>query len=94
MGLITVRIDDALEKELREIAHRIYGYKKGSLSRAVQEAIKYWIERIKSGKRVINWGDFEVNVQKRDVVKDILGESKRIDEDKIRRLLNLLGITE
>ena len=43
MGIITVKISDEVEKALRRKAARLYGAKKGSLSRAVEEALKSWI---------------------------------------------------
>ncbi len=44
MGYINVRIDDEIEKKLRmEIAR--HGGKKGDLAKAVEEALKLWLEQ-------------------------------------------------
>ena len=43
MGRINVDISDELEKQLRLKTVEKFGGKKGDLSRAVQEAVKTWI---------------------------------------------------
>jgi len=48
MGKLTVLIDDELEKEFRHLVLDKYGAKKGAVSRAVEEALKLWIERTKT----------------------------------------------
>ncbi len=45
MGVLHVRIDDELEKRFRKKVLDVYGVRKGSLARAVEEAIKLWLER-------------------------------------------------
>ena len=40
--LIRAKIDDELEQKFRELAMKRFGYSKGSLSRAVVEAIQKW----------------------------------------------------
>jgi hypothetical protein len=45
MGRINVDIKDELEKQLRIKTVERFGGKKGDLSRAVQEAVKTWINR-------------------------------------------------
>ena len=45
MGRINVDIIDELEKQLRIKTVERFGGKKGDLSRAVQEAVKTWINR-------------------------------------------------
>ena len=42
MGL-KVYIDEEMEKKFRKIAMEIYGYGKGSLSLAVEDAIRQWL---------------------------------------------------
>ena len=44
-GLIMIRakIDERLERKFRELAMKKFGYGKGSLTRAVEEAILRWI---------------------------------------------------
>ncbi|MGZ4850857.1 MAG: hypothetical protein ACXV76_11875 [Halobacteriota archaeon] len=43
MGRINVDLPDELEKQLRFKTIEEFGGKKGDLSRAVQEAVKTWI---------------------------------------------------
>jgi len=45
MGKITISLPNNLEEELRRRAIELYGYKKGSLSKAVTDAIADWLER-------------------------------------------------
>ncbi len=45
MGRINVDIPDNLEKELRFKTVQRFGGKKGDLSKAVEEAIKIWIDK-------------------------------------------------
>ena len=45
MGRISVDLPDELEKQLRFKTIERFGGKKGDLSRAVQEAIKTWINK-------------------------------------------------
>jgi len=47
MGRICVDISDEVEKRLRIKAIERFGGKKGDLSRAVEEALKIWVEREK-----------------------------------------------
>ena len=45
MGRINVDISDELEKQLRLKTVERFGGKKGDLSRAIQEAVKTWINQ-------------------------------------------------
>jgi hypothetical protein len=45
LGRINVDITDDLEKQLRIKTVERFGGKKGDLSKAVQEAIKTWIDK-------------------------------------------------
>jgi hypothetical protein len=45
MGRVTVNISDELEKKLRFKTIEIYGGRKGDLSKAVELAVKTWIEK-------------------------------------------------
>jgi hypothetical protein len=45
LGRINVDIPDELEKQLRLTTVEKFGGKKGDLSRAVQEAVKTWIDK-------------------------------------------------
>lgn len=44
MGVITLKLNDVLERKLRERASRLYGLARGSLSRAVEDALAIWLE--------------------------------------------------
>ncbi|MCE4618615.1 MAG: hypothetical protein F7C37_04145 [Desulfurococcales archaeon] len=45
MGILHVRIDDELERRFRKKVLDVYGVKKGSLARAVEEAITLWLNK-------------------------------------------------
>ena len=45
MGRINVDISDELEKQLRLKTVERFGGKKGDLSRALQEAVKTWLDK-------------------------------------------------
>jgi len=45
MGRISVALSDGLEKRLRFKAIDRFGGRKGDLSRAVEEAVKTWVEK-------------------------------------------------
>jgi hypothetical protein len=47
MGRINVYFSDELEKMLRLTTVEVFGGRKGDLSRAVEEAVKTWIEKEK-----------------------------------------------
>jgi len=43
MAGLKVYIDEELEKKFRKLAMEVYGYGKGSLSLAVEDAIRSWL---------------------------------------------------
>lgn len=43
MGVITLKIDDKLESQLRRKAGKVYGASKGAISRSVEQAIASWL---------------------------------------------------
>ncbi|MEM2530239.1 MAG: hypothetical protein QXL32_03855, partial [Candidatus Bathyarchaeia archaeon] len=45
MGAIKVYISDELERKFREAAMRLYGYGRGSLSIAAEEALRAWLSQ-------------------------------------------------
>ena len=45
MGRVSVFLSDDLEKKLRFKAIERFGGRKGDLSRAVEEAVKTWVEK-------------------------------------------------
>lgn len=44
MGVITLKLDDVLERKLRERASHLYGLARGSLSKAVEDALAMWLQ--------------------------------------------------
>jgi hypothetical protein len=53
MGQINLNVDDKLEKEFRRIAAERFEARKGFLKKAVEEAIRDWIQKnSKGGKGV------------------------------------------
>jgi predicted transcriptional regulator len=45
MAVITISIDDDIERRFREVAKRVIGEKKGYLRQAVSEALQLWVEQ-------------------------------------------------
>jgi hypothetical protein len=45
MGRVSVHISDELERKLRFKTIERFGGRKGDLSRAVEEAVKTWVEK-------------------------------------------------
>ncbi len=48
MGKLTVLVSDEVETEFRELVAKRYGLRRGALSIAVEEALKWWIIRTKA----------------------------------------------
>lgn len=46
MESLKVQIDERLAKKFREIAMKIFGYSKGSLSKAAEASIRNWIDGV------------------------------------------------
>ncbi len=44
MAIITISVDDEVEKKFRETAKRVIGDRKGFLGRAVTEAMSLWMK--------------------------------------------------
>ena len=70
---LRVQIDPKLENKFRETAMKKFGYGKGALSKAAEEAIINWISSEK-----------ETPVFEGDPVKDIEGLLKDIDVDSVK----------
>lgn len=45
MGKLNLTIEDGTEGKFREAAFKKFGYRKGSLQKAVEEALNEWIQR-------------------------------------------------
>lgn len=54
MGRITAVINDELDKEFRALVGKRYGIKKGTLSIAVEEAIRLWVRKVKEEELLLN----------------------------------------
>jgi len=95
MGLMLIRLSDDVERRFREAAIRVFGAKKGSLSRAVEEAIKMWLKTVESEQDVRkDWEDLRIEVPNKNLTRKILNESRKTDKVKIYRLLKALGLEE
>jgi len=44
LGVVTLKLDDVLERKLRERASQLYGLARGSLSKAVEDALAMWLQ--------------------------------------------------
>ena len=64
MGVITLKIDDELERKLRAKAGRVHGAGRGTISASVEEALKLWLDEPRAGNV-----DRRLYVAKRDGVK-------------------------
>ena len=95
MGLMLIRLSDDVERRFREAAIRVFGAKKGSLSRAVEEAIKMWLKTVESEQDIRkDWEDLRIEVPNKNLTRKILNESRKKDRVKIYRLLKALGLEE
>jgi len=45
MGKLNLAVEDGLEEEFRRTAFQKFGYRKGSLQRALEEALTEWVQR-------------------------------------------------
>lgn len=45
MANLNLKIDDALDKKLREEVVKRYGMKRGNIKKVVEEAIELWIKK-------------------------------------------------
>ena len=54
--MIRAKIDERLERKFRELAMKRFGYGKGALSKAVEEAILKWVSLV-GRKEVVFEGD-------------------------------------
>ena len=90
-----IRLSDDVERRFREAAIRVFGAKKGSLSRAVEEAIKMWLKTVESEQNVRkDWEDLRIEVPNKNLTRKILNESRKTDKVKIYKLLKALGLEE
>ena len=48
MGKLNVEIDDELEREFRHLIIDVYGTRKGALAKAIEDAVRLWIQKHKA----------------------------------------------
>ena len=48
MAKLNVEIDDELEREFRHVILDVYGSRRGALTKAVEDAIRLWIQKHKT----------------------------------------------
>ena len=95
MGVLLIKLSDNVEKRFREAAIRVFGAKKGSLSRAVEEAVKMWLKTVESEQDIRkDWEDLRIEVSNKNLTEKVLNESRKTDRNKISRLLKALGLEE
>jgi len=51
MGVITLKIDDKIERQLRQRAGELHGASKGAISKSVEEAILGWLSQPRGPKK-------------------------------------------
>ena len=51
MESLKIQIDEKLAKRFREVAMKVFGYSKGSISKAAEASIRNWIDAIEEIER-------------------------------------------
>ncbi|KYH36243.1 MAG: hypothetical protein AYL29_014810 [Candidatus Bathyarchaeota archaeon B24] len=96
MGSIKIYISDDVERKFREVAMKLYGYRKGSLSIASEKAISAWLAQVSEV--------LEVAESIRDPVEAIYGMLSHVKrtgvelqhetgETRVRKALEYRGTT-
>lgn len=62
MGSIKVYLDDELEERFRELAMRLYGYGRGSLSIAAENALELWLAQVSEVIDVVETIDVQLRL--------------------------------
>ncbi|RLI78918.1 hypothetical protein DRP04_09640 [Archaeoglobales archaeon] len=52
MGTLTIVLSEEIEEELRKVVRKIYGAKKGNLSKFIEDAIRNYIHSLRKGEVV------------------------------------------
>jgi len=64
MGTITINIGNETEKEFRKIASLEYGRKKGYLGKALEKALKEWVNKKTAESRTLELLEEGINMGK------------------------------
>ena len=93
MGVLVVKINDELEQEFRRYAFMVFGQRKGSLSRAVEEAIRLWLANVRNESK-ISFKELEVRVppNKKSIVSEVLKDVNKVERERVQRMLKALGV--
>ncbi len=83
MGVITLKLDDEIERKLRKRAAEVKGAARGTLSESVEEAIMLWLEQRNVNKR--NGRTYRASIGGRKVA-----EARSLDE--LSSILRKAGI--
>ncbi|ACJ16733.1 hypothetical protein, conserved [Thermococcus onnurineus NA1] len=51
LGVMTISVDDEVERKFRELVEKKYGKIRGALGVAVTEAMKLWIKKVESEEK-------------------------------------------
>ncbi|PLJ78577.1 hypothetical protein [Infirmifilum sp. SLHALR2] len=70
--MIKARVDEKLEQRFRELAMKRFGYGKGSISKALEEAIRMWVSHVE-----------ETEALEGDPVEAISGALADLDIDSV-----------
>ncbi len=74
MGIITVSLDDDIEKKLRDFVKRMHGSRKGGISKVIERALENYFALI---DKPINSGKISFKALKDDT---IVAEANTLDE--------------
>jgi len=94
LGIITVKISDDVEKKLRVFAYKVFGARRGSLSRAIEEAVKLWISHLEDKVREVDMSKFEVKINNVEKIGEFIESAKDESDLKVKRLIEILGLRE
>ena len=64
MGTITINVSDNVEQSFRKKAYQLYGKKKGTLGKAVTEAIEEWDKKREYSNRCMELLETGINMGK------------------------------
>jgi len=89
VGRIVVWINDELEEEFRRLVAETFGARRGTLSRAVEQAIRLWIQKVRTRRNSsVSFRSFEIRPKKKvpkDLGQRILRELREAEEEKLEK---------